>query len=78
MIGGGSWGIALAVLLEKNGHQVTVWSALEQEIAMLRENHEHKMLPGVKLGKNVIFTTEDAVVVEGQDLLVMEIGRAHV
>ena len=45
VIGGGSWGIALAVLLHKNGHQITVWSALESEIEMLRTQHEHKMLP---------------------------------
>ena len=49
IIGGGSWGIAIAVLLHGNGHEITVWSALEKEVAMLRENHEHKMLPGVKL-----------------------------
>ena len=28
VIGSGSWGIALAVLLYNNGHEVTVWSAL--------------------------------------------------
>ena len=63
VLGGGSWGIALAVLLHKNGHHVTVWSALEQEIEMLRTNHEHKMLPGVKLPEDMIFTVslEDAM-----------------
>ena len=32
VLGGGTWGIALAQLLDKNGHEVTVWSALEKEI----------------------------------------------
>ena len=32
IIGAGSWGIALAVLLHKNGHHVTVWSVIEAEI----------------------------------------------
>ena len=59
IIGGGSWGIAIAVLLHKNGHQITVWSALESEIKMLQENHEHKMLPGVKLAEDTVFTTDD-------------------
>ena len=35
IIGAGSWGTALSLLLHKNGNQVTVWSALEDEIAML-------------------------------------------
>ena len=37
IIGAGSWGIALSYLLHNNGHQVTVWSALPQEVEELRE-----------------------------------------
>ncbi len=77
IIGGGSWGIAIAVLLHKNGHQITVWSALESEIKMLQENHEHKMLPGVKLAEDIVFTTDDKEAVEGQDLLVMAVASAY-
>ncbi len=77
VLGGGSWGIALAVLLHKNGHQVTIWSALEKEIEMLRENHEHKMLPGVNLPEDMIFTTDDREAVEGKDLLVMAVASSY-
>lgn len=50
VIGAGSWGTALAKVLHTNGSQVTVWSIVEAEIAMLRERHEHvDKLPGVKL-----------------------------
>ena len=76
ILGGGSWGIALAVLLHKNGHEITVWSALETEIEMLREKHEHKMLPGVRLSENTVFTTDDREAVEGQDLLVMAVASS--
>lgn len=77
ILGGGSWGIALAVLLHKNGHEITIWSALEAEIDMLQENHEHKMLPGVKLAEDMIFTTDDKKAVEGKDLLVMAVASAY-
>ena len=51
VIGAGSWGIALAKLLRTNGNEVTVWSIVEEEVAMLRREHEHiDKLPGVKLG----------------------------
>ena len=40
IIGAGSWGTALSLLLYKNGNQVTVWSALENEIQMLKEERE--------------------------------------
>ena len=42
ILGGGSWGIALAVLLNKNGHEITVWSVLENEIKMLQEMQDRK------------------------------------
>lgn len=74
ILGGGSWGIALAVLLHKNGHEICIWSVLEQEIQMLRETHEHKMLPGVKLAEDMVFTTDDKEAVEGKDLLVMAVA----
>lgn len=74
ILGGGSWGIALAVLLHKNGHEICIWSVLEQEIQMLKDTHEHKMLPGVKLAEDMIFTTDDREAVEGKDLLVMAVA----
>ena len=77
IIGGGSWGIALAVLLHKNGHEVAVWSALEKEIAMLQEDHEHKMLPGVKLPEDMLFTIDEKEAVEGRDLLVMAVASSY-
>ena len=67
ILGGGSWGIGLSVVLHKNGHEVTVWSAVPAEIQMLQENHEHKMLPGVKLPEDMIFTTDDKQAIEGKD-----------
>lgn len=77
VLGGGSWGIAIAVLLYKNGHEITIWSALETEIEMLKEKHEHKMLPGVKLAKDMIFTADDKEAVAGKDLLVMAVASSY-
>ena len=36
IIGAGSWGTALSVVLCDNGHEVTLWSVLEDEIKMLK------------------------------------------
>ena len=40
--GAGSWGLALALVLEKNGHEVTVWSALPEEIRLLKVERQSK------------------------------------
>ena len=42
VIGAGSWGIALSVLLHNNGNEVTVWSIIKEEITMLETEREHK------------------------------------
>lgn len=74
IIGAGSWGTALAVLLHKNGHRVTIWSILEEEIVMLKNEHEHKdKLPGVKLPEDMIFTTDLEAAVKGKDVLVLAV-----
>lgn len=74
IIGAGSWGIALSVLLHKNGNQVTVWSILPDEIAMLQKEREHKdKLPGVKLPEDMIFTTELKEAVNGMDFIVLAV-----
>ena len=38
VIGSGTWGTALAILLEGNGHQVDLWSAIPEEAKMLTLN----------------------------------------
>ena len=40
VIGAGSWGTALSVLLADNGHHVTIWSIDEKEVEMLDKKRE--------------------------------------
>ncbi|MCR5083317.1 MAG: glycerol-3-phosphate dehydrogenase, partial [Parasporobacterium sp.] len=48
VLGAGGWGLALAKLLFENGHNVTVWSAVEREVDELNKTRENKQsLPGV-------------------------------
>ncbi len=44
VLGAGTWGIALAMMLA-DCHRVTVWSALEHEIDNLSKNRRHPNLP---------------------------------
>ncbi|MGN0329833.1 MAG: NAD(P)H-dependent glycerol-3-phosphate dehydrogenase [Kineothrix sp.] len=78
VIGAGSWGTALALLLHGNGHSVTMWSALEEEIRMLEREHENKeKLPGVKLPGDMIFTTDLKAAVEGRDVLILAVPSPY-
>lgn len=74
VIGAGSWGTALSLVLHTNGHDVTVWSIVEAEIKMLCEKHEHvDKLPGVKLPKDMVFTSDLQAAVEGKEVLVLAV-----
>ena len=74
VIGAGSWGIALAKVLYTNGNQVTVWSIVEDEIAMLKEKHEHvQKLPGVKLPEDMEFTTDLEKAINGKEYLILAV-----
>lgn len=79
IVGAGSWGIALSVLLCKNGSDVTVWSILPDEIEMLKKEREHKSkLPGVAIDEKVVFTTDLEKTVTENDVLVMAVPSPFV
>ncbi len=74
VLGAGSWGTALAILLHTNGHEVTIWSALEAEVAMLNERREHESkLPGVKIPEDIKITTDLEGSLENPDVAVLAV-----
>ncbi len=74
ILGAGSWGTALAALLDNNGHQVQVWSTFEEEVRMLNETHEHsEKLPGVKISQSIVFTNELEKAVQDKDVIVLAV-----
>lgn len=74
IMGAGSWGTALALLLHSNGHQVTVWSISEEEVRMLSEEREHKSkLPGVPIPEDMVFTDNIEETVKEKDFIVMAV-----
>ena len=78
VIGAGSWGIALANLLAGNGHDVTVWSIMKDEIEMLDKNHEHlDKLPGVKLNDSIKYTTDLEMACKDKNILVLAVPSVY-
>lgn len=74
VLGAGSWGTALALLLHKNGHHVTVWSISKEEVEMLSKEREHKCkLPGVKLPEEMQFTNVLEEAIQGKNFMVLAV-----
>ena len=74
VIGAGSWGTALAVLLHGNGHEVTVWSFSQAEIDMLTKEREQKdKLPGVRVPEDIVITGDMEAAVKGKEVVVIAV-----
>ena len=74
VLGAGSWGTALSLLLGKNGHEVTLWSALEDEVRMLCEKREHESkLPGVRLPEDMKITADLEDSLQDPDVAVLAV-----
>ncbi len=58
VLGSGAWGTALAMVLLENGNDVTLWSFLEEEKAVLEQTGENPMLKGVPLPRELKLTTD--------------------
>ena len=79
VLGAGSWGTALAVVLHKNGHEVTIWSIAQDEIDMLKKEREHKdKLPGVKIAEEIGLTTDLKEAISGRDMLVVAVPSPYI
>lgn len=78
VLGAGSWGTALSVLLHENGHKVTLWSIHEEEVEMLSTKREHSTkLPGVKLPGDLAVTSELEAAIEGRDFVVLAVPSPY-
>lgn len=78
VLGAGGFGLALAIIMEKNGHRVTVWSKLKDEIEQLRKDREHKQkLPGVKI-PDTIDLTVDYNAIEKSDMIIFGVPSSFV
>lgn len=72
VIGAGSWGTALAVLLAKAGHSAVMWSAFEDEIRMINEKREHlHKLPEIFIPEGVLCTGDLEECISDAQVLVM-------
>ena len=73
ILGSGGWGLANAVLLSKNGHNIKLWCFMESEAEQLRATGgNEKLLPGVKLPEGIEIST-DISMVKGADLIVVAV-----
>jgi len=74
VIGGGSWGTALALLLNKNGHEVDMWIRNDNDIKNIVDYKEHKRyLPGIKLPDSLTISSDVSKIIRNKKILVLAV-----
>lgn len=69
IIGSGSWGVALATHLANMGHNVKIWSFLEEERDLINNEKKCKFVPNLTLPQGIMCSTDFKEVIEGADFI---------
>ena len=69
IIGSGSWGVALAIHLAKNGNNVKIWSFMQEEADLINNEKKCKFLPNAVIPENVECTTSYEEALKGAELI---------
>ncbi|QQK79851.1 NAD(P)H-dependent glycerol-3-phosphate dehydrogenase [Salicibibacter cibi] len=79
VLGAGSWGTALAIVLADNGHDVTIWA---RRYSQAKEMNEHKTneqyLSDVTLPENITVTTDVKEAVKERDAVIISVPTSGI
>ena len=79
VLGAGSWGTALSVLLNNNGHEVRLWSRFQEEVDTLKQTRElTSKLPGVHIPENIDLTADVKNCVETAEVIALAVPSPYV
>ena len=78
VLGAGTWGMALARMLQLSGNEVTVWSALEREVEEFSATRRHPNLPGMEIPEEILFTKDMEEVCRDKEILLFAVPSPFV
>jgi len=79
VLGAGSWGTALAIILNNNGHNVTLWEYKKEYVKGLIKHRENKIfLPGISVPQDISITHSIEQASNNQHMIVIAIPTQFV
>jgi len=79
ILGTGAYGLALAMMFYKNGNKIKMWTKFESEKDEIVKTRENKrVLPGVKIPKNIEISNDFYEVVNDANLIVIAVPAGFV
>ncbi|RDU36338.1 NAD(P)H-dependent glycerol-3-phosphate dehydrogenase [Neobacillus piezotolerans] len=74
VLGAGSWGTALALVLADNSHKVRLWSHNPKQAVEINSVHSNeKYLPGIKMPEAIVATSSIEEALEGMDTVILAV-----
>jgi len=79
ILGGGAFGTAMACVLRRSGHAVTLWAREPEVVASINRKHVNRLfLPGVRLDPSIAATGDPAAAVARADFLLIAAPAQYV
>lgn len=78
VLGAGTIGMSMAKMLKVAGHEVTVWSAIPEEIEECVKTKRHHNLPGMVIPEGITFTTDISEVCHDKDVIMAAIPSVFI
>ena len=78
VLGAGTWGIALARVLCNCGHNITVWSALHEEINRLSSTYKHPNLPNMEIPESIVFTDDIQIACLYAEIIIFAVPSVYI
>lgn len=74
VMGSGSWGTALAILLQKNGHSVMLWARRSEQIKEMEETRENaQYLPNVQFPEGLQLTSDKEKALAHGEIIILSV-----
>src|SRR3989338_4300874 len=71
ILGGGSWGTALAMHLARQGHKIQIWEFMQEQARKMQEERVCPLLPGVILPASITVTSSMQPALSGADMVLI-------
>ena len=78
ILGAGTWGIALARMLVNSGKDITVWSAIPEEVADLAKTNRHPKLPQADLPASIRYTADIKEACADKEIVIFAVPSVYV
>lgn len=74
VLGAGSWGTTLALVLNQNNHLVTCWSFDKNDVESIKKSKENKkFLPGIKIPDTINITNDLQASIDSAEVIIVAI-----